>query len=276
MNLRQDLSISSLGPTPLAAAALAQVDGYAVNVATLSEAVASAIRHAKAGVGFTFFTLNLDHLVKLRADRRFREAYARADLVSADGGPIVSLARRQGVRLERTTGADLVVPLCEAAEREGVPVFLFGSSETSLDGACRRLHQRFPKLDVRGCEAPPLGFNPFSAEAEAAGDRILATGARLCFVALGAPKQELFADRMAARMDGVGWLCVGAALDFLAGEQRRAPVWIQRLGLEWIHRCAGSPRRLGLRYLRCALLYARLRLSGAALDRPVVDQPSPA
>lgn len=266
-----------LAPIPLGVPPLAMVDGFPVNLATMSDAVTKVIRRVKTGLGFTLFTLNLDHLVKLRADPRFRDAYGRADFVSADGGPIVKLARKQGADLVRTTGADLVLPLCAAAEAEGVPVFLFGSSEQSLDGACRRLKAQFPRLDVRGCESPPQGFDPASPAADAAGKRIAASGARLCFVALGAPKQELFADRMAGRTDGVGWICVGAALDFLTGRQRRAPLAVQRLGLEWAYRCACSPRRLGMRYLRCALLYARLRWAArASLDRPIVDQPHPA
>lgn len=272
--MRQDAAIALTGSAPLSPAPLARVDGYAVNVSTLPEAVSRILQHARAGLGFTVFTLNLDHLVKLRIDARFRQAYRRADFVTADGGPIVELARRQGARLERTTGADLVVPLCQAAEREGVPVFLFGASDRSLDGARRRLKAQFPRLDVRGCEAPPLGFDPTSPAADEAGARIAASGARLCFVAFGAPKQELFADRMASRTSGVGWVCIGAALDFLAGEQKRAPKLFQRLGLEWAYRCALSPRRLGLRYARCAALYARLSLAG--LHRPVVDQPHPA
>jgi exopolysaccharide biosynthesis WecB/TagA/CpsF family protein len=274
--MRQDMDMAVLRPTPLAAPPLAVVDGWNVNLATQSEAVAQVIRRARTGLAFTLFTLNLDHLVKLRSDPRFRQAYGRADFVSADGGPIVRLARGQGAQLERTTGADLVIPLCQAAEANGVPLFLFGSSEAALEGACRRLKAQFPRLDVRGCESPAFGFDPDSPEADAAGERIVASGARLCFVALGAPKQELFADRMAARMDGVGWICVGAALDFLTGAQKRAPLALQRLGLEWAYRCACQPRRLGLRYLRCAWLYARLRLAGAGLQRPIVDQASPA
>jgi exopolysaccharide biosynthesis WecB/TagA/CpsF family protein len=252
---------------------LACVDGQVVNVATQSDAVRRVLAAIERGRGFTLFTLNLDHLVKLRTDVAFREAYRRAALVTADGGPIVKLARRAGAVLTRTTGADLVEPLCRAAEDAGVPVFLFGSSEASLDGACARLKAQFPRLDVRGCEAPPQGFDPNSPAAAAAGDRIHASGARLCFVALGAPKQEVFADRMAARHDGLGWVCVGAALDFLAGRQRRAPVFFQRVGLEWAWRMLSQPRRLGMRYFRCARLYAELLMTRTSVHGHVVDQP---
>jgi exopolysaccharide biosynthesis WecB/TagA/CpsF family protein len=102
----------------------------------------------RAGRGFTLFTLNLDHLVKRRSDARFRDAYARADIVTADGQPVVQLARRGGAELERTTGADLVLPLCAAAAAEGAPIYLFGATEASLTTACARLKTLFPNLDV--------------------------------------------------------------------------------------------------------------------------------
>ncbi|MDP8915725.1 MAG: hypothetical protein M3M95_00700, partial [Pseudomonadota bacterium] len=101
--MRQDFEMAGLRPVPLAPPTLAVVDGQPINLATQPDAVARVIRRAKTGLGFTLFTLNLDHLVKLRSDPRFQTAYARADFVSADGGPVVKLARRQGARLDRTT-----------------------------------------------------------------------------------------------------------------------------------------------------------------------------
>jgi exopolysaccharide biosynthesis WecB/TagA/CpsF family protein len=127
-----------------------------------------------------------------------------------------------------------------------------------------------------------MGFNPDSEAAAEAGARISASGAKLCFVALGAPKQELFAARMvglarATGQAGVGYVCIGAALDFISGRQARAPRLFQRLGLEWAYRLGSDPVRLGLRYARCAILYARLRLGG--LHGPLgggFDQPATA
>lgn len=235
---------------------IAIVDGQPINVATLDEAVAGCIDRARRGEGFTFFTLNLDHLVKRRADPAFRDAYRRATFVSADGAPIVALARRRGARLARTTGADLVLPLCEAAAKSGTPVFLFGSDDDSLSAARRSLLARFPALDIRGALAPPQGFDPSSPLADIAGRQIAASGARLCFLALGAPKQELFADRMAKDHPQIGFLCIGAALDFISGSQIRAPALFQNNGLEWLWRLAVNPRRLALRYARCAAVLA--------------------
>jgi exopolysaccharide biosynthesis WecB/TagA/CpsF family protein len=252
---------------------LAVIDGRRVNLADMGQAVRAAVGAAAAGRGFSLFTLNLDHLVKARADERFAQAYDRAAFVTADGAPVVALARREGAALERTTGADLVFPLCEQAAGEGVPVFLFGASQSALEAAAAALQARCPGLDVRGREAPPYGFDPFSPDAEAAGDRIAASGARLCFLALGAPKQELFADRMVARGLPVGFVCIGAALDFIAGEQKRAPALWRKIGMEWAWRLLSNPRRLGMRYARCAVLFAELWLAGRSSGAP---RPQPA
>lgn len=266
--MRQDYSAAvvapMLAPVPPLPRTVAVVDGQAVNTATLEDVVRNAVARLQSGRGFTLFTLNLDHLVKRRADARFRAAYARADFVTADGQPVVALARRQGAVLERTTGADMVMPLCAAAEAAGLPVFFFGATETSLELARARLKRWYPRLDVRGCESPAMGFKPDSDAALAAGRRIAASGARICFVALGAPKQELFSDRMARSNDGVGYVCIGAALDFISGEQRRAPLFFQRTGLEWAYRLLSNPLRMWPRYARCALLYARLRAADSA------------
>jgi exopolysaccharide biosynthesis WecB/TagA/CpsF family protein len=239
---------------------LALVDNCAINVQRMKDCVEKVVAAAKDERSFTLFTLNLDHLVKLRQDATFREAYARASFVSADGAPVVRLARRGGADVERTTGADLILPLAEAAARERLPVFLFGATARSLSVAAQRLRERFPALEIAGMEAPPMGFDPTGTAAADAADRIAASGARLVLVALGAPKQELFADFAARRHEGLGLLCIGAAVDFISGEQTRAPKVFQAVGLEWLWRMLSDPRRLALRYWRCARLLAELAL----------------
>jgi exopolysaccharide biosynthesis WecB/TagA/CpsF family protein len=237
---------------------VAEVDGQRINVLNPDHAVAAVRWRLLYGVGFTFATLNLDHLVKRRADPAFRVAYARADLVSADGAPIVALGRGQAPTLRRTTGADLLRPLCAMAAREGLPVAFFGSTEQALSGAIARLCKEFPQLRVAFAESPAFGFDPFSGEAAASGARIAASGAKLVFVCLGAPKQEVFADRLAMVHPGIGFIGVGAAVDFIAGVQARAPKWMRQCAMEWLWRIASNPRRLAGRYAQCALLLARI------------------
>lgn len=249
-----------LAPAPnlSAASSIAYVDQQGVSIRDMPDLLARAEAAFARAQGFTLYTLNLDHLVKRRQNAAFRALYARATFVTADGWPVVSLARRAAPTIARTAGSDCVVPLCQLAARCGVSVALFGSTAAILDAAASRLRGLCPGLEIALCEAPPFGFDPLGATGLAAMTRIAASGARLCFVALGAPKQEIFADRAFLDCPDVGFACIGASLDFIAGIQRRAPLVVQRLRLEWAWRLAAQPRRLGRRYLDCAILFARL------------------
>lgn len=234
------------------------VDGIAINILSMDEAVSAIASAARGGDNFSVCTLNLDHVAQLRRRADFRTAYRRARFVTADGFPIVALGRLAGTPIRRTTGADLVVPLCERARRERLPVFLLGSNALTLHRAARRLAARFDGLEIVGCHAPGSNFDPYSDEADEAIARIRASGAKLCFVALGAPRQEIFAARCLDELNGTGLLCIGAALDFIANTQSRAPVLTQKIGLEWAWRMLRNPRRLGPRYAQCLAIVPQL------------------
>ena len=234
------------------------VDGIAINIVSLPQAVDSIVSAARSGDNFSVCTLNLDHVVQLQQRPDFRAAYRRARFVTADGFPIVVLSRLLGTRIERTTGADLVEPVCREARRQGLPIFFLGASEPTLALSARRLSERFDGLKVAGYLAPGRNFDPYSAEADHAIEAIRASGARLCFVALGAPRQEVFAARCLDELDGTGMLCIGAGLDFIAGTQARAPSITQKYGLEWAWRLLHEPSRLGPRYARCMAAVPRL------------------
>ena len=237
------------------------IDGWRVNVATEVEAVRLVTDAMARAEGCTLFTLNLDHLVKLRSDGRFQQAYREATFITADGAPVVRIGRRTWKALERTTGADLMLPLCISAADANQPVFLFGSSDEVLAGTAKVLADvTGGRLQIAGSVAPPRNFDPESELADSYIETIRRSGARLCFVLLGAPKQEIFAAR--ALRSGVGccFVCVGAAADFLSGQSVRAPRFFQRVGLEWAWRLAHEPLRLGPRYLKCALLLAQIEL----------------
>lgn len=255
-----DLSLERYMLEPLAPA-LATVDGWPINMPNMASTVSAIVAAAKRGEGFTVFTLNLDHLVKLRSLAPFRMAYRSARFVTADGEPVARLAARQDSRIERTTGADLVIPLSKAAAGNGLPVFLFGSTPDTLARAGLDLAERSGgDLDIAGTLAPSQDFDPEGPEADAALERIAQSGARLCYVALGAPKQEVFAAYAQRRGVNVGFVCIGAALDFLSGQQIRAPETMQKLGLEWLWRLSTSPRRLAKRYMMCALVLADITI----------------
>ena len=242
-------------------AVIAEVDGWPINLARMEEAVAQVIEAARRRESFTCFTLNLDHLVKLRDNAPFQRAYRTARFVTADGAPVARIARRQWPDVERTTGADMMLPLCMAAAQKGVPVFLFGTAPEVLEATSKAIHRHTNgRIVIAGSEAPPHGFDPEGAAADAAIERIAASGAGLCLVMLGAPKQEIFAARAVEKGVACGFVCVGAAGDFIAGHQVRAPRALQSAGLEWAWRLAHSPSRLGMRYAKCAMLLARIEM----------------
>lgn len=211
----------------------------------------------RAGQGFSLATLNLDHLVKIAQNPSFRVAYARHSHVTADGNPIVWLSRLSGQSVELIPGSELVQPVAALAAQTQTPVALVGSTEASLAGASESLKAAHAGIKICAQIAPPMGFDPEGPSAEAVIAELKASGARLCFLALGAPKQELFAARAQADLPQTGFLSIGAGLDFLSGSQVRAPRIAQALALEWLWRLAASPRRLFRRYMACFAILPR-------------------
>lgn len=239
-----------------------------VNVATWAALEARVSERFAQRRGFALATLNLDHLVKLGSDAAFRKAYAAQDLVTADGNPIVWMARIAGQPVGLVTGSDAVLPLARIAARQGVTVALLGGTAETLRAAKSVLEREVRDLNVVLSIAPPMGFDPHGEAAEAALQEIAASGARLCFVAMGAPKQEILAARGRDIAPEVGFASIGAGLDFIAGTQPRAPDWARRFAVEWLWRALSEPKRLIPRYLACAAilpgqtaraLYLRLR-----------------
>ena len=261
----------SINPAAMASDRSASVAGVRINLTSLSLAISALLRDAEAGQGFTLFTLNLDHVVKLRRGAAFREAYERATYVTADGWPIVWLAHRAAPRLHRAAGADLVEPLCEVAARHAIALYFIGPGEASRHAAIAILRQRYPGLQIAGAESPAVSTGGNTPEASVLAERIVKSGARICLVSLGAPKQELLAAELSARCPAVGFICVGAALDFISGQTRRAPHWMRRSGLEWFWRLACEPRRLAKRYGNCAYVFALLALG---VETVRVESPS--
>ncbi len=206
------------------------------------------------GQGLALATVNLDHLVKLSKDPDFRAAYAAHDLVVADGNPIVWLSRLAGRPVRLVPGANLVLPLVQAAAAAGRPVSLLGSTEAALEAAMVHLQGLVPGLQVGALMAPPMGFDPEGTDARVMLARLQAMGPGLCLIALGAPKQERLAALGRQMAPEVSFASVGAGLDFLAGTQRRAPRWVQAIAMEWLWRALSSPRRLIPRYAACAAI----------------------
>lgn len=229
-----------------------------VNVPTAETACAEARRHLAHGTGFSMATLNLDHAVHLDRPGPFRDAYAAHSHITADGAPITWLAGLAGHNVDRVTGADLVVPFARIAAETGAPIALVGATPDVLDRAAEALESACPGITVALRMSPSFPFDPFGAEADAVIGRIGESGARMCFLALGAPRQEILAARIASACPDLGVISVGAGIDFIAGTAKRAPELFQKASLEWFWRFAREPGRLGPRYLRCARILPRL------------------
>ena len=228
-------------PTPVPLA------GTAIHPVTRWEAVSLIINFASAGRSSLVVTPNVDHVVTLRRDAAFREAYAVADLRVCDGAPLLLLSRLCGRRLpERVTGADILVDVCRSASGLGLRVFIAGGAPAVLERGIWNLRATFPSLRVEGW-SPPYDFEGTVHDLEL--QRRLA-GARpdIVFVCIGAPRAEIWSAHQLAHHRAV-FICAGAAIDFAAGARLRAPRWMQQACLEWVYRLSREPRRLWRRYL---------------------------
>jgi len=205
---------------------------------------------ANAGTGGTVCTPNADYVVRAHADENFRRAIQSADLRVPDGMAVIYAARIAGGPIRKTVTGRLLVPAVAArAAAEGWPIALFGAGPGIAERAAKRLVARFPALKVVAAISPPMGFvvgSPVDLEQIELLDQ---SGPRVIFVALGAPKQELWMEMHRDRLPTAVIVGVGAALDIISGRFREAPMWMTRLGLEWIFRLVQEPRRLARRYL---------------------------
>lgn len=242
-----------------------QAEATCVNVVSQDALLADLEDRLSREQGFSIATLNLDHVVKLRSHPAFAEAYKAHSHVTADGNPIVWLLRLAGQRVALVPGSELVVPVAALAARRKAPVGFFGSDEASLAAAETALQARVPGLEVAARIAPPMGFDPTSPQADALIAELDASGVRVVFLALGAPKQEILAARIQAAFPHMGVLSIGAGLDFLAGSQTRAPALFQTLAMEWVWRLLQNPGRLWRRYLACIGILPGLAASALRL-----------
>jgi N-acetylglucosaminyldiphosphoundecaprenol N-acetyl-beta-D-mannosaminyltransferase len=242
--------------------ASAQTDGVrtkvAVTVPSMDNLLSDLKTHFEEQQGFGLATLNLDHVVKLRDDPAFRAAYLAHSHVTADGNPIVWLSRIAGAPVDLLPGADLIMPLCDLAAATNTRAALLGSTDETLTAAASALSDRHPGLEVALCISPPMGFDPSSALADTYISQLEEADVGLCFLALGAPKQELFAAHASSKVGSVGFVSIGAGLDFIAGTQRRAPKIIRLIAAEWLWRLVTNPKRLGMRYARCIAVVPQL------------------
>lgn len=190
---------------------------------------------------------NVHSVVTASQDVVFSSVLASADMATPDGAPVAWMLRKQGhARQERINGPDLMWRYCDDAVKRAEPMFLYGGSEETLALLQERLLRAFPGLQIVGAISPP--FRRLTLEEEEANiSAINSSGARVVWVSLGCPKQELWMAAHRGKIEAV-MIGVGAAFDYHAGTIKRAPLWMQRNGLEWLYRLCSEPRRLWKRY----------------------------
>ena len=245
------ISLSSEAAARSAAAITRQrlrVGSVWIDVLTRPQMLEELSSLVEARDGGTVFTPNVDHIVLAERNADFRHAYDRASMTLADGAPLLWASRFLGIRLpEKLSGSDMVMPMAHLAGVRGWRVYLLGGRPGAAEETARRFRE-LHGVNVVGVEAPRIDL------ADVAGDspiieRIRQSRADLVFVALGAPKQELWSERVRSQLQPAVLVSVGASFDFIAGQVRRAPAWLSRIGGEWLFRLAQEPRRLWRRYL---------------------------
>jgi N-acetylglucosaminyldiphosphoundecaprenol N-acetyl-beta-D-mannosaminyltransferase len=230
--------------------------------------IAHIFAELRLGRGGWLITANLDFLRRFVRDPASRSVYAGADLRVADGMPLVWASRVRGTPLpERVAGSSLLVPLCQAAAREGRSVYLLGGDPQAAPVAAQRLREEAPGLSIAGLSSPQISAEVTEEDVQEVRATLRALAPAIVFVAFGSPKQERVIARLRAEFPGTWWIGVGISFSFLAGQVQRAPELVQRLGLEWMHRLAQEPERLFRRYIIEDLPFAFELFGRAALER---------
>ncbi|HRK31141.1 MAG TPA: WecB/TagA/CpsF family glycosyltransferase [Tepidisphaeraceae bacterium] len=252
-----------LAPPP----ALPTIDlaGVELHAVTQTQAIEFLLGELDSGRGGMLVTPNLDHLKRCVKDLSFAALVAEADLVVADGMPLVWAAKIQGTPLpERVAGSDLIWSLSEAAARRGRRVYLLGGMPGTSEQAGKILSEKYPNLRVVGHHCPAVGFERDEKQVAAIINSLAEAKPDIVFVALGSPKQERLISRIRNVLPNAWWLGVGISFSFICGDVKRAPAWMQRTGLEWLHRLWQEPRRLFKRYIIDGLPFAgKLMVSSA-------------
>lgn len=195
-------------------------------------------------------TPNVDHIVKIESNEMLRAAYSEASLILTDGKPLMWASKIYHTPIkEKISGSDLFPELCKLAASRRYTMFFLGAKEGVAAKAAENLRKQYPGLDVVGCYSPPVGFEKNPEEIDKIEDMLKVAKPDILIIALGCPKQELFIHRFRDSLKVPISFCLGATLDFAAGNVKRAPQWMANAGLEWVYRIYQEPRRMFRRYV---------------------------
>jgi N-acetylglucosaminyldiphosphoundecaprenol N-acetyl-beta-D-mannosaminyltransferase len=225
---------------------------------TLQQAVRILITAAERGTKSLVVTPNVDHIVQLHKNQDLKDLYKTADFVYVDGMPLVWFSRllpRKYHLPERVNGTNLMIQICAVAAKTGLSVAFLGGSEGAAKEAGSRLENQYPGLKVAGHFCPPYGFEDDLEVNQKIIDLTHAWKPDFLFVGIGNPKQEKWIHSNWKELSFKIAMGVGSAIDLVAGQITRAPIWMQESGLEWLWRLMQEPRRLWRRYLVQDLLF---------------------
>jgi N-acetylglucosaminyldiphosphoundecaprenol N-acetyl-beta-D-mannosaminyltransferase len=234
-----------------------RLQGLELDAVTEAETIATILRGLDEGEGGFVVTPNLDHLRQLSRSAELAALFSKADLVVADGMPLVWGSKLLGTPLpERVAGSELIWSLTAEAARRDRSVFLLGGAPGTCEAAEERLRSCYPGALFAGSFCPPFGFEYDAGAIERIRVVLRETKPDIVFVGLGFPKQERLIAYLRSEFSDIWFLGVGYSFSFVAGETPRAPGWMIRHGLEWLHRMFHDPRRLAPRYLVHGLPFA--------------------
>lgn len=239
--------------------------GVRVDKVTTEQALGAMERFIAEGRPHQIVTLNPEFVMEAQRNPEFRVTLEEADLALPDGVGLLWAARLLGQPLpERVTGSDTVPLIAEMSARRGYRLYLLGAAPGVAEKAAEALRRKYPGVQIVGTYAG----SPDPAEEEGIIARIREASPDFLFVAYGAPRQDLWIHRNLSRLGVPVCMGVGGTLDFIAGVAVRAPRWMRKMGLEWLHRLLHQPwrwRRM-LALPRFAYLVARQALFGAGRE----------
>lgn len=251
--------------------------GMPIHKVSRTQTVGHIMSSAKNGIGGWVVTPNLDILRRYKRSVSFRNLVATSSLNVADGMPLVWASRVKGQPLpERVNGTDLMVDICEAADKSGNSVFMLGGNPGCAEKTVVNMKDEFPGLRVAGYYCPEFGFESNLQDIREIAERLRTANPDIVFVGLGSPKQDVVINMLRLQFPGIWWLGVGVSFSFLADELIRAPNWAKNGGLEWLYRLFAEPKRLAKRYLIEGLPFFATTIFVSAIERIIAskkDQP---
>ena len=227
-----------------------QLMGVRIDCVTEKQVIARVISSIRDGIGGWIVTPNVDHLRIISERPDLLATVNQASLKIADGMPLIWASRVQGTPLpERVTGAGLTASLTAAASKAGASVFLLGGNPGDGEAAAAVLRRSNPGLKIAGIICPPLGFESDSLQMTEIANALRSAKPDLVYTCFGFPKDPLVISALRHCLPSAWFLGLGGSLAIVSGRTRRAPGWMQRIGMEWLWRLGLEPRRLFRRYI---------------------------